>query len=80
MEVIRIPGYTEGEKLSIAKRYLLPKQLAANGLSPTELALKDEAIVDLIRYYTREAGVRSLEREIAKDLSESGKRTSACRF
>lgn len=66
MEVIRIPGYTEDEKLSIAKRYLLPKQLAANGLSPTELALKDDAIVDLVRYYTREAGVRSLEREIAK--------------
>ena len=66
MEVIRIPGYTEDEKVSIAKRYLLPKQLAANGLSPTELALKDGAIVDLVRYYTREAGVRSLEREIAK--------------
>ncbi|MDC0085152.1 endopeptidase La [Oceanospirillaceae bacterium] len=66
MEIIRIPGYTEDEKLSIAKRYLLTKQLAANGLSPTELVLKDDAIVDLIRYYTREAGVRSLEREIAK--------------
>ena len=66
MEIIRIPGYTEDEKLSIAKRYLLTKQLAANGLSPIELALKDDAIVDLIRYYTREAGVRSLEREIAK--------------
>ena len=66
MEIIRIPGYTEDEKLSIAKRYLLTKQLAANGLSPTELALKDDAIADLIRYYTREAGVRSLEREIAK--------------
>ena len=66
MEIIRIPGYTEDEKLSIAKRYLLTKQLASNGLSPTELALKDDAIVDLIRYYTREAGVRSLEREIAK--------------
>ena len=66
MEIIRIPGYTEDEKLSIAKRYLLTKQLAANGLSPTELALKDDAIVDLIRYYTRDAGVRSLEREIAK--------------
>ena len=66
MEVIRIPGYTEDEKSSIAKRYLLPKQLAANGLSPSELALKDDAIVDLVRYYTREAGVRSLEREIAK--------------
>ena len=66
MEIIRIPGYTEDEKLSIAKRYLLTKQLAANGLSPTELVLKDDAIVDLIRYYTREAVVRSLEREIAK--------------
>ena len=80
MEIIRIPGYTEDEKLSIAKRYLLTKQLAANGLSPTELALKDDAIVDLIRYYTREAGVRSLEREIAKDLSESGQRTPFSRL
>ena len=66
MEVIRIPGYTEDEKLSIAKRYLLPKQIATNGLSPTEMDLADSAIVDLVRYYTREAGVRSLEREIAK--------------
>jgi ATP-dependent Lon protease len=66
MEVIRIPGYTEDEKLSIAMRYLLPKQLVANGLSPSEMDLTDGAITDLIRYYSREAGVRNLEREIAK--------------
>ena len=66
MEIIRLPGYTEDEKLAIAKRYLLPKQLAANGLKDNELALKDDALLELIRYYTREAGVRELERQIAK--------------
>jgi len=66
MEVIRIPGYTEDEKLNIAMRYLVPKQLKANGLAPEELAIEEEAIRDIVRYYTRESGVRNLEREIAK--------------
>lgn len=66
MEIIRIPGYTEDEKVNIALRYLLPKQLKANGLRKDELKLPEETIRDLIRYYTREAGVRGLEREIAK--------------
>jgi len=66
MEVIRIPGYTEDEKLNIALRYLIPKQLAANGLKEQEIDIKPEAIRDIVRYYTREAGVRGLEREIAK--------------
>ncbi|MEO6185351.1 MAG: endopeptidase La, partial [Steroidobacteraceae bacterium] len=66
MEVIRIPGYTEDEKLNIGKRYLVTKQMEANGLKAGELKLQDEAVLDIIRYYTREAGVRSLEREIAK--------------
>jgi len=66
MEVIRIPGYTEDEKLNIARRYLLPKQMKANGLKATELAVGDAAVKDVIRYYTRESGVRNLEREIAK--------------
>ncbi|WP_071871424.1 endopeptidase La [Atopomonas hussainii] len=66
MEVIRIPGYTEDEKLNIAKRYLLPKQLKANGLKDTELSMADAALLDVVRYYTREAGVRSLERQLAK--------------
>ena len=66
MEVIRIPGYTEDEKLNIALRYLIPKQLKANGLTENEIEIKPEAIRDIVRYYTREAGVRSLEREIAK--------------
>jgi ATP-dependent Lon protease len=66
MEVIRIPGYTEDEKASIAERYLIPKQLKANGLKPEELKIAENAIRDIVRYYTRESGVRNLEREIAK--------------
>ncbi|WP_028669966.1 endopeptidase La [Saccharospirillum impatiens] len=66
MEIIRIPGYTEDEKVAIAEKYLLPKQLKANGLKANELDLTTDAISDLIRYYSREAGVRGLEREIAK--------------
>jgi ATP-dependent Lon protease len=66
MEVIRIPGYTEDEKLNIAERYLIPKQLKLNGLKKDELVIAQDLVVDIIRYYTREAGVRSLEREIAK--------------
>ncbi|MDO6823479.1 endopeptidase La [Marinobacter sp. 1_MG-2023] len=66
MEVIRIPGYTEDEKVNIALRYLLPKQIKANGLRKDELTLPEETLRDIVRYYTREAGVRGLEREIAK--------------
>jgi ATP-dependent Lon protease len=66
MEVIRIPGYTEDEKLNIARNYLLAKQLKANGLRDAELSVGDSAIRDIIRFYTRESGVRGLEREIAK--------------
>ena len=66
MEVIRIPGYTEDEKLNIATRYLAPKQIKANGLKPEELEIGSDAIQDIVRYYTRESGVRNLEREIAK--------------
>lgn len=66
MEVIRIPGYTEEEKLNIATRYLLRKQFKANGLKEGELKIAEGAIRDIVRYYTRESGVRNLEREIAK--------------
>ena len=66
MEVIRIPGYTEDEKLNIAERYLIPKQVKLNGLKPDEITISREALINIIRYYTREAGVRALEREIAK--------------
>ncbi len=66
MEVIRIPGYTEEEKINIAQRYLLTKQMKANGLKSAEIQVAESAIRDIIRYYTRESGVRNLEREIAK--------------
>src|SRR6201996_6493702 len=65
MEIIRIPGYTEDEKVEIAKRHLIPKQMTAHGVRKNEWSISDDAIRDLIRYYTREAGVRNLEREIA---------------
>ncbi|WP_228613315.1 endopeptidase La [Alkalimonas sp.] len=66
MEVIRLSGYTEDEKLNIAKQHLISKQIGRNGLKPDEIVIKDDAIIGIIRYYTREAGVRSLEREISK--------------
>ena len=66
MEVIRLPGYTEDEKSAIARRYLVPKQVKQNGLKNSELKLADQAVLDIIRYYTREAGVRNLEREVSK--------------
>lgn len=66
MEVIRLSGYTEDEKTSIAMRYLLPKQLKNNGVKEEELEITEQAVRDIVRYYTREAGVRSLERELSK--------------
>jgi len=66
MEVIRLSGYTEDEKTSIAMRYLLPKQIANNGVKDDELEVQEQAVRDIVRYYTREAGVRSLERELSK--------------
>lgn len=66
MEVIRLSGYTEDEKLNIARQHLISKQVSRNGLKPSEISIEDSAIIGIIRYYTREAGVRSLEREISK--------------
>jgi len=66
MEVIRIPGYTEDEKINIARNYLIKKQIKQNGLKTEEIEITDEAVRDMVRYYTREAGVRNLEREVAK--------------
>ncbi len=66
MEVIRIAGYTEDEKLNIARRYLVSKEMKANGLKDDEIVINDEALLDIVRYYTREAGVRGLQREVAK--------------
>ncbi|MHC5077261.1 MAG: endopeptidase La, partial [Planctomycetota bacterium] len=65
MEIIELPGYTENEKLQIAKKYLVPRQLIEHGLTKTKLTIKDNAILAIIRSYTREAGVRNLERNIA---------------
>src|SRR6478752_7394378 len=65
MEVIRIPGYTEDEKINIAMRYLVPKQMKANGLAAGELKIAEDAVQGIVRYYTRESGVRNLERELA---------------
>jgi ATP-dependent Lon protease len=73
MEVIRLPGYTEDEKSNIARRYLLPKQKKNNGLEPAELDLPATSILEIIRHYTREAGVRNLEREISKICRKSVK-------
>ena len=66
MEVIRLPGYTEDEKLNIALRYLIPKQIKESGLKSSEIKITDAAVLDIIRYYTREAGVRNLERDISQ--------------
>lgn len=76
MEVIRLAGYTEDEKLNIARQHLITKQMTNNGLKNEELVIEDSAIIAIIRYYTREAGVRSLEREIAKICRKVVKRLS----
>ena len=73
MEIIRLPGYIEDEKLNIAKQYLIPKQLERNGLDEKEVKLSDKSILDIVRHYTREAGVRGLERQIAKIFRKSVK-------
>jgi ATP-dependent Lon protease len=77
MEIIRIAGYTEDEKLSIAKQYLIPKQVKLHGLNEAEIKIEDTALTSLIRLYTREAGVRSLEREIANLARKAVKKLSA---
>ena len=71
MEVIRVSGYTENEKLNIAQKYLLPKQITENGLRSSEVKVATSAIESIIRFYTRESGVRNLEREISKLLRKA---------
>jgi ATP-dependent Lon protease len=73
LEIIRLAGYTEDEKIEIARRHLMPKQLEAHGIKPDEWSLSADALIDLIRYYTREAGVRSLERELANLIRKATK-------
>jgi len=73
LEVIRIPGYTEDEKLEIAKRHLIRKQLEAHGVKPEEWSITDDALLDVVRYYTREAGVRNFEREIANLIRKAAR-------
>ena len=73
MEVIRLAGYTEDEKMNIGRRYLVPKQARANGLKEGELTVKDSALTDIVRHYTREAGVRNFEREVSKICRKSVK-------
>jgi ATP-dependent Lon protease len=73
LEIIRLAGYTEEEKIEIARRHLMPKQLEAHGIKPDEWSLSADALTDLIRYYTREAGVRSLERELANLIRKATK-------
>jgi ATP-dependent Lon protease len=73
LEVIRIPGYTEDEKLEIAKRHLIKKQLDAHGVKETEWSIADDALLDLVRYYTREAGVRNFEREVANLIRKAAR-------
>jgi ATP-dependent Lon protease len=73
MEVIQLSGYTENEKLEIAKRFLVPKQVEANGLNSEQIQFNDEALLDLIRKYTRESGVRNLEREVANVCRKTAK-------
>ena len=79
MEVIRLPGYTEDEKLNIARRYLVPKQIKTNGLRKKEINVTDSALLDIVRYYTKEAGVRGLEREISK-LARKQVKAEALKF
>ncbi len=73
LEVIRIPGYTEDEKLEIAKRHLIRKQLEAHGVKPEEWSITDDALLDVVRYYTREAGVRNFEREVANLIRKAAR-------
>jgi ATP-dependent Lon protease len=77
MEVIRIPGYTEWEKLTIATKYLIPKQLKANGLKPQDVTFTKDALLSMIRQYTREAGLRNLEREIAKVYRKTARKMAS---
>src|SRR5208282_4434687 len=74
MEIISLPGYTANEKFEIARRYLVPRQMEANGLKPGQASLDDAAVKAIIQQYTREAGVRSLEREIGRALRRAATR------